>query len=148
LTRRKKLRFMMPSHELRFMQLSITSFTCETDAVPNSAATGRRVGPHLDGRQLMRSLVAGALICIALTRATTSHAQEAVLAVPVPPPVLSDEQLLRKYVWTTLGPAGAIGATFVSSFDQWRGFPSEWGGGVSGYSKRWASAYAAGGIGN
>ena len=63
-------------------------------------------------------------------------------------PVLSDEQLLRKYVWSTLAVPGAVGAAIVGGVEQWQHDPPHWGGGVSGYSKRWASAYAAAAIGN
>jgi hypothetical protein len=94
----------------------------------------------------MKHVVSIAVLCLGLTSATTSFAQDP--PVPVPPPVLNDHELLRKYVWSTLGPAGAIGATFVSGFEQWQGDPDEWGKGMSGYSKRWASAYAASAIGN
>jgi hypothetical protein len=94
----------------------------------------------------MRYILAVAILGLGLAGATTSFAQEPPL--PVPPPVLNDQQLLRKYVWSTLGPPGAIGAAFVGGFDQWRGYPPEWGGGMSGYSKRWASEYAAAAIGN
>jgi hypothetical protein len=94
----------------------------------------------------MRYVLAVAILAVGLTGATTSFAQEP--PPPVPPPVLNDQQLLRKYVWSTLGPAGAIGATVVSGLEQWQGYPPEWGGGMSGYSKRWASEYAASAIGN
>jgi hypothetical protein len=94
----------------------------------------------------MRYVLAVTILGIGLAAATTSFAQEP--SPPVPPPVLSDQQLLRKYVWSTLGPPGVIGAAFVGGFEQWQGHPAEWGGGMSGYSKRWASGYAAAAIGN
>ena len=77
---------------------------------------------------------------------TLSIAQDATSAVAAP--VLSDAQLLRKYVWSTVGAPGAIGAAIVGGVEQWQHYPPEWGHGLSGYSKRWASAYAAAAIGN
>lgn len=55
-------------------------------------------------------------------------------------PVLSNPQLLKKYVWSTLGVEGAIGASSTSGFMQWLEYPAEWTG-KAGYAKRWASAY-------
>ena len=92
--------------------------------------------------------LAAVIMCLGLAVAPMAWAEEQEAVGPVTPPVLNDQQLVRKYVWSTLGPPGAIGATFVSSFDQWQGSPAEWGGGVSGFSKRWASEYAAAAIGN
>ena len=77
---------------------------------------------------------------------TLSVAQDAASSVAAP--VLSDAQLLRKYVWTTVGAPGAIGAAIVGGVEQWQHYPPEWGQGLSGYSKRWASAYGAAAIGN
>ena len=82
-----------------------------------------------------------------------------VLAIPAPSaaqdgdladnqPVLDDQALLRKYVWSTLGLPGALHATLASSVEQWRGAPPEWGTGVGGYPKRWASQFAEAAIGN
>jgi hypothetical protein len=87
-------------------------------------------------------------VCLGLAVAPMAWAEEEESVGPATPPVLNDQQLLRKYVWSTLGPPGAIGATFVSGFEQWQGYPSEWGGGASGFWKRWASDYAAAAIGN
>ena len=64
------------------------------------------------------------------------------------PPVLDEQALLRKYVWSTLGFPGALHATFTSALEQWRGAPPEWGTGVSGYPKRWASQFAEAAIGS
>jgi hypothetical protein len=94
----------------------------------------------------MRYGLAVALLGIGLAGATASFAQET--PPPVPPPVLNDQQLLRKYVWSTLGLDGVIGAAVVGGVEQWQRYPPEWGGGMSGYSKRWASGYAAAVIGN
>lgn len=82
-----------------------------------------------------------------------------VLAIPAPSiaegrefsdvqPVLDDQALLRKYVWSTLGLPGALHATFASAFEWWRGAPREWGSGGDAYPKRWASEFAEAAIGN
>jgi len=63
-------------------------------------------------------------------------------------PVLDDEALLHKYVWSTLGLPGALHATFASAIDQWRGAPPEWSTGVDGYPKRWVSQFAEAAIGS
>jgi hypothetical protein len=63
-------------------------------------------------------------------------------------PVLDEEALLHKYVWSTLGFPGALHATFASAFEQWRGAPPEWGAGVDGYPKRWMSQFAEAAIGS
>jgi hypothetical protein len=96
----------------------------------------------------MRCGLVVAIVCVGLAVAPAASAEDDDADGPVPPPVLNDQQLLRKYVWSTLGPAGAIGATVATSIDHWRGEPPEWGGGASGFSKRWASRYAAAAIGN
>jgi len=65
-----------------------------------------------------------------------------------PAPVLNDDQLFHKYVVSTVGPAGLIGAAAAAGWEQYQNYPDEWGRRTSGYAKRWASAYAAGAIGN
>jgi hypothetical protein len=65
-----------------------------------------------------------------------------------PPPVLDNHDLRRKYVWSTLGLEGMLGATFAASFDQWQASPPEWNTRASGYGKRWASEFAKSAIGN
>lgn len=72
--------------------------------------------------------------------AAPAIAQEA--SPPVPPPVATKQELLRKYVWSTLGPAGALHATIASGLEQWRGSPPSWDGDWGGYAQRWASEYA------
>ena len=67
---------------------------------------------------------------------------------PTPTPVLSDEGLLRKYVWSTLGTEGSLHATFWSAFEQWREAPVEWKTDARGYAKRWISEYAGSAIGS
>jgi hypothetical protein len=86
------------------------------------------------------------MVLIGLTSATASSAQEA--PPPAPPPVLDDQELLRKYVWSTLGPSGALHATLASGFEQWRGAPDVWRTDASGYTKRWLSEFAESAIGN
>ena len=65
-----------------------------------------------------------------------------------PKPVASDHELLRKYVWSTLGLEGAIRATLASGLDQWQEAPPEWNSDATGYAKRWASEYAESAIGD
>ena len=60
---------------------------------------------------------------------------------PKEKPVLSDPQLQQKYVWSTIGLDGAIGATISSGLSQLQHSPPEWTG-KRGYGQRWASAYA------
>ncbi len=69
---------------------------------------------------------------------------------PVPKPVATDDQMLHKYVWSTLGFDGALSATMSAAFDQARASPTEWGprGSVSGYGRRWVSDYAESAIGD
>jgi hypothetical protein len=69
-------------------------------------------------------------------------------AVPPPTPVLNDDQLFRKYVVSTVGPPGLIGAAAAAGYEQYENYPEAWHPTTSGYVKRWASAYAAGVIGN
>src|SRR5438874_1728240 len=59
--------------------------------------------------------------------------------LPTPPPVLHNHELLRKYVWSTVGPEGLFHATLASVLEQWRDAPPEWGTGGTGYAKRWTS---------
>jgi hypothetical protein len=98
--------------------------------------------------ELNRHLDLGRLFLLSLALLTYARAGGAEDDPPTTPPVLNDDQLLRKYVWSSLGPPGAIGAVAVAGFEQWQHFPDEWGQGASGFSKRWASAYAASAIGD
>jgi hypothetical protein len=70
------------------------------------------------------------------------------LPAPAPKPVATNHELLRKYVLSTLGGDGALHATLASTLDQIRQSPTEWGTGVSGFAKRWASDYAESAIGD
>jgi len=65
-----------------------------------------------------------------------------------PKPVATDQQMLHKYVWSTLGLNGAIDATVGSAIAQWRESPPEWRTDATGYAKRWASEYAESAIGD
>jgi hypothetical protein len=77
----------------------------------------------------------------------TASAQDTEAAA-TPAPVLNDGQLFHKYVVSTVGPSGLIGSAAAAGWEQYQDYPDEWGQGASGYMKRWASAYAAGAIGN
>lgn len=80
-----------------------------------------------------------------LAGVATASAQDPPAA---PPPVLNNHELLHKYVWSTLGPAGALHATLASGLEQWREAPEEWGTHSKGYAKRWASEFAKSAIGS
>jgi hypothetical protein len=82
------------------------------------------------------------IILGAFVGAGTCAAKSAPAAGTDSGPVATKHELLRKYVWSTLGAPGALHATLAASFEQWRGSPPEWGSGTSGYEKRWASEFA------
>lgn len=89
------------------------------------------------------SLLTGAVPCVAQNEPV----------VPLPPavdskPVATNDQLLHKYVWSTLGLDGAISATLGSSLDQWKESPPEWATNATGYARRWVSDYAESAIGD
>lgn len=106
--------------------------------------TGRPSGSLLTHFFTKYVSVAG-IVLAALVGVRTSEAQD---APPVPPPVKNNNQLLQKYVWSTLGPEGAISATLLAGVDQWRVDPPEWGTGASGYAKRWASEFGTSAVTN
>jgi hypothetical protein len=56
-------------------------------------------------------------------------------------PVANKHELLRKYIWSTIGGPGELNATLAAAFEQWRGKPPEWGTDAEGYARRWASEY-------
>ena len=70
--------------------------------------------------------------------------------LPVPKPVATDNEMLKKYVWSTLGTDGMLSATVGSAFDQARANPTEWGSNINsaGYARRWVSNYAESAIGD
>ena len=92
-------------------------------------------------------LAASAVPCIAQEEVPAPTPQ---VAPPVPKPVASDDQMLRKYVWSTIGGDGILSATLSAAFDQVRSSPTEWGprGSIPGYGKRWVSNYAESAIGD
>jgi len=69
-------------------------------------------------------------------------------AAPTKPPVLTDDQMFHKYVVSTMGPPGLMGAAAAAAYEQYENYPDEWRQTSAGYAKRFASAYAAGAIGN
>ena len=95
----------------------------------------------------MRRFAAATLACALLGCPQTAAAQDS--SAPLrPAPVLNDDQLFRKYVMSSVGPPGMLGAAAAAGFEHWQNYPDEWRQGLSGYMKRWASAYAAGAIGD
>ena len=64
------------------------------------------------------------------------------------PPPADNQQLLHKYVLSTLGPSGMVHSTLVAGFDQWRHAPHVWDQDGKGYAKRWASDFAESAIGS
>jgi hypothetical protein len=50
-------------------------------------------------------------------------------------------QRLDHYVSDTVGPMRLTGITFSAAIDQWRDNPEEWGQGMKGYGKRFASSF-------
>jgi len=85
-------------------------------------------------------------VLVGLAAAAPVSAQDPPPAA-APKPVLTDHQLLHKYVYATLGTEGVLLATLASGLDQWRDSPDEWGTDTTGYAKRWASEFAASAIG-
>jgi hypothetical protein len=92
-----------------------------------------------------RYICVASFLVMALSAGASAQSSE---PPPTPPPVLNDEQLLSKYVWSTLGADGIVHATLVSGYDQWRANPEDWGSRWDGYAKRWASEFAASAIGS
>jgi hypothetical protein len=94
---------------------------------------------------------AGVLLAV-LSGAAPCIAQEAPAVAPppivTPKPVATDNEMLHKYVWSTIGLDGAISATLGSGLDQLRTSPTEWGAGREGYARRWVSNYAESAIGD
>jgi len=85
-----------------------------------------------------------ALMCSALP----TRAQEAQEIPPPVPPPLTKHELLKKYVWSTVGPNGMMGAAITAGLETWRGSPEAWERSENGYAQRWVSEYAANAIGN
>lgn len=95
----------------------------------------------------MRSLAAIFVVAGLLGSPYVAAAQPTSDAA-APAPVLNDDQLFKKYVLSTVGPGGMIGAAAAAGYEQYENYPEAWRPTTSGYVKRWASAYAAGAIGN
>ena len=81
-----------------------------------------------------------------LTCAVPCIAQDA--PGPVPKPVATDRQMVKKYVWSSIGLDGAMNATLSSGLDQWKKSPPEWSLDTEGYARRWVSEYAESAIGD
>lgn len=96
----------------------------------------------------MRAFVAALLSGVLLGVTPHAAAQEASAPSPTPAPVLTDDQLFKKYVISTVGPPGIIGAAAAAGYEQYENYPKAWQPTTAGFGKRWASAYAAGAIGN
>jgi hypothetical protein len=95
---------------------------------------------------LRRSMVTAAISGFALGAGSAAGAQTE--AVAETKSVANDDELLRKYVRSTLGFEGAVHAALMSTWEQWRNSPPEWGQGPDGYAKRLASDYASSAIGD
>lgn len=64
------------------------------------------------------------------------------------PPVKTEQQMLRKYIAATFGPAGLTTATVMAGWAQVQQTPPEWGTTTAGYGRRWASKFTETAIGN
>jgi hypothetical protein len=95
----------------------------------------------------VRSLAAILLVAGLLGCPQTAAAQPSSTSAG-PAPVLNDDQLFHKYVVSTVGPGGLIGSAAAAGYEQYANYPEDWKRTPSGFAKRWASAYAAGVIGN
>ena len=93
----------------------------------------------------MKPILLSMLVACAVT-AVPCVAQE--LPVVPPKPVATDNQMLHKYVWSTIGLDGALSATLASGLDQWKRSPPEWNMDAAGYTRRWVSDYAETAIGD
>ena len=93
----------------------------------------------MGARRLRRAAWAGLLL---LAGAVPGRAQS------IPKAVATDNEMLHKYVWSTLGLDGAAGATLSSGLDQWQTSPPEWGEDGTGFARRWVSNYAESAIGD
>ena len=96
----------------------------------------------------MRMTMAALAVLLGVIPASAQVLEAAPSPPLKPPAVLNDEQLLKKYVVSTLGGPGALSATLASALDQWQRSPPEWGTASEGYAKRWASSYAEAAIGS
>lgn len=88
-----------------------------------------------------------AVAALASGRVSLAGAQTEPVAEGIQP-VATEDELFKKYVQSTLGFEGAVHAALMSTWDQWRNEPPEWGQGPEGYAKRVASGYASSAIGD
>jgi len=84
-------------------------------------------------------------VLVALLLCTAKASAQSVEAEPPP---LDDRGLLKKYVWSTLGPTGLMTSAVWAGLDEWRDSPQAWTREKRGYAQRWASEYAAAAIGS
>ncbi len=98
------------------------------------------------GATTHRLVIAVCVLAALMVTPATCIAQNPPAAAP--PPVATDDQMLHKYVWSTIGLDGAIAATLVSSLKQWKASPPEWHADAGGYARRWVSEYAESAIGD
>jgi len=89
-------------------------------------------------------------LAVGLTCAGIAVLSSVVLkaADDTPKPVATDNQMLHKYVWSTIGFDGALSATLSSTLDQWQNSPPQWEQHGTGYARRWVSNYADSAIGD
>ena len=95
---------------------------------------------------MVRCVAVAGMVLMGIVAAQPAAAQDA--PPPTPQPVATKHELLRKYVWSTLGTEGVIDATLSSGLDQWRRSPPAWDGDWGGYAQRWTSEYAESAISN
>jgi hypothetical protein len=84
------------------------------------------------------------VLAVALFGTPCASAQD---VQPNPPP-LDDQALMKKYVWSTLGPTGLLTSALWAGFDEWTDSPASWTREERGYLQRWASEYGAAAIGS
>ena len=86
------------------------------------------------------------LAAVLLAAAAPGMAQDAPR--PALKAVASDDQMLHKYVWSTLGFGGMLDATISASLDQWQNSPPDWDRHATGYTQRWVSNYSESALGD
>src|SRR5207244_389207 len=115
------------------------------DGAEDGGIGQREVGRKEGHQVIAKPIVVSALLACAGT-AVPCFAQEPPVAPPKP--VATDDQMLHKYVWSTIGLDGALGATVAGSLDQWKRSPPEWSMDAKGFTRRWVSDYAETAIGD
>ena len=94
-----------------------------------------------------QSLATVAIVGLVLSHDGVAAAQS-VAEAEASKPVANNDELLQKYVQSTLGFEGVVHAALMGTWAQWRDSPPEWGQGPDGYAKRVASDYASSAIGD